>query len=53
MEHIQIGVTPHEAFMRLVENEFTKFERQETEFRKKDREDRASELHIPLTVFQN
>ncbi|MBR0993418.1 hypothetical protein JQ580_22105 [Bradyrhizobium japonicum] len=28
--------------------EMMKFERQENEFRKKDREERAAELHLPL-----
>ncbi|WP_199581152.1 hypothetical protein [Bradyrhizobium sp. MOS003] len=28
--------------------EMMKFERQENEFRKKDREERATELHLPL-----
>jgi hypothetical protein len=48
MECTQIGVTQHEAFMRAVQKEFAKFERQEIEFRKKDREERAIELHIPV-----
>jgi hypothetical protein len=46
MEHAQ--TTPREAFMRAAEKEMAKFERQEIEFRKKDREERAAELHIPL-----
>ena len=29
-------------------NEMVKFERKETEFRRKDREERASELRLPL-----
>ena len=48
MEHAQITATTHKAFMRAVETEMAKFERQEIEFRKKDREERAAELHIPL-----
>ena len=53
MECTQIGVTPREAFMRAVQKELAKFERQEIEFRKKDRQERAAELHIPLTVIQH
>ncbi|MBN8987939.1 MAG: hypothetical protein J0H42_06825 [Rhizobiales bacterium] len=44
MEHTQIAGTQHEAFMRAVEAEMAKFERSETEFRKKDREERAAKL---------
>jgi hypothetical protein len=46
MEHTQIATTRREAFMRAAEQEMTKFERQETEFRKKDREERAAALQI-------
>ena len=53
MECTQIGVTPREAFMRAVQKELAKFERQEIEFRKKDWQERAAELHIPLTVIQH
>ncbi|MBR0965993.1 hypothetical protein JQ554_17630 [Bradyrhizobium diazoefficiens] len=31
--------------------EFVKFERKEIEFRKKDREERAAELHLPLDAI--
>jgi hypothetical protein len=53
MECTQIGVTPREAFMRAIEKELAKFERREIEFRKKDREERATELHIPLAILQH
>ncbi|WP_164936426.1 MULTISPECIES: hypothetical protein [Bradyrhizobium] len=32
--------------------EMMKFERKENEFRKKDREERASELHLPLNEIK-
>ncbi|RXG90573.1 hypothetical protein EAV90_28665 [Bradyrhizobium vignae] len=32
--------------------EMVKFERKENEFRKKDREERAAELHLPLNEFK-
>ena len=48
MERAQMTATAHKAFMQAVETEMAKFERQEIEFRKKDREERAAELHIPL-----
>jgi hypothetical protein len=47
MEHTQIAVTRRDRFLRAAENEMAKFERQEIEFRKKDREERAAELQIP------
>jgi hypothetical protein len=53
MQRTQIGVTPREAFMRAIEKELAKFERQEIEFCKKDREERANELHIPPTAIQH
>lgn len=31
--------------------EMIKFERKENEFRRKDREERAAELHLPLNEF--
>ena len=48
MEHTQIAGTQHEAFMRAIDKEMAKFERRETEFRKKDRAERAAELQMPL-----
>ncbi len=38
----------HAAFMRAVQREMVKFERQEIEFRRRDRDERAAELRIPL-----
>ncbi|WP_198034868.1 hypothetical protein [Bradyrhizobium sp. WSM1417] len=32
--------------------EMSKFERKENEFRKKDREERAAELHLPLDAIR-
>jgi len=32
--------------------EMLKFERQETEFRKKDRAERAADLHLPLDAIK-
>jgi hypothetical protein len=48
IEYIQIRTTSRERFMRAVEEEMAKFERREREFRKKDRDERAAELHLPL-----
>jgi hypothetical protein len=47
MEHTQITETPpRERFMRAAEKEMAKCERRETEFRKKDGQERAAELNI-------
>jgi hypothetical protein len=48
MEYTQIAVSPRDRFMRSVEKEMVKFERQEIEFRQRDRKERAAELQIPL-----
>lgn len=44
MEYTQIATTQRDAFMRAVEKEMSNFERQEVEFRKKDREEREAWL---------
>ena len=46
-EHTVIGATARDRFMQAARNEMAKFERQEIEFRKKDRAERAAELRIP------
>jgi hypothetical protein len=48
VEHTQIAVTPHERFMHAAKKELARFERQEIEFRKKEREERAAELRLPI-----
>jgi hypothetical protein len=45
--HTLIGATARDRFMQAAQNEMAKFERQEIEFRKKDRAERAAELRIP------
>ena len=49
MEHTPIAETSRDRFMRAVAQELVKFEREEIEFRKKDRNERAEELQIPLS----
>jgi hypothetical protein len=48
MEHTRIAMTPRDRFLQAAEKEMAKFERQEIEFRKRDREERAAELRIRL-----
>ncbi|WP_094895670.1 hypothetical protein [Bradyrhizobium amphicarpaeae] len=40
--------TRRSPLLQAAHEEMIKFERQENEFRRKDREERASELHLPL-----
>jgi hypothetical protein len=49
MEHTHMSATSRDRFIRAAEKEMAKFERREMEFRKKDREERAAELQIPLS----
>jgi exonuclease III len=46
--HTEIAITPRDRFLQAAEKEMAKFERQEREFRKKERADRAAELHLPV-----
>jgi hypothetical protein len=48
VEHTQIAVTPRERFMHAAQKEMAKFERQEIEFRKNERKERAVELRLPI-----
>ncbi|ANW05411.1 hypothetical protein LMTR13_08975 [Bradyrhizobium icense] len=43
-----MATTPHDRFLQAAEKEMAKFERQEREFRRKERADRAAELHLPV-----
>jgi hypothetical protein len=46
--HTQLAVTPRERFLEAAQKELIAFERREREFRKKDREDRAAKLQLPI-----
>jgi exonuclease III len=50
--HTEIAITPRDRFLQAAEKEMAKFERQEREFRKKERADRAAELHLPVYARQ-
>jgi hypothetical protein len=52
VEHTQIAVTPRERFMQAAQNEMAKFERQEIEFRKNERNERATELRLPIDKYE-
>jgi len=47
-ERTQSDMTPLDRLLEAAKKELAKFERQENEFRKKDREERAAELRLPL-----
>jgi hypothetical protein len=44
----QIGQSPREHFMSAADDEFSEFERKEREFRRKDKEERAAKLGLPV-----
>ena len=46
--HTQLAITPRDRFLQAAEKELVAFERREREFQKKDREERAAKLQIPL-----
>jgi hypothetical protein len=46
--HTQLAVTPRDRFLQAAEKELIAFERREGEFLKRDREERAARLQIPL-----
>ncbi len=45
---MRIGRTPREHFMRAVDDELSKFERKEREFRQAERDERAAKLRLPI-----
>jgi hypothetical protein len=49
--HAQLAITPRDRFLQAAEKELVAFERREREFLKRDREERAAKLQIPLAKF--
>ena len=49
-EHPQLGMTQRDRLLEETQRELLKFERQEIEFCKKDREERAVALHLLDTI---
>ena len=47
-EPTQLVVTPRDRLLEAAKEEIANFERREIEFRKKDREERAAALNLPL-----
>jgi hypothetical protein len=46
--HTQLAITPRDRFLKEAEKKMIDFERREIEFRKKERDERAAELRLPL-----
>jgi hypothetical protein len=47
-EHIQLAPTPRDRFLEAAQKELLAFERREREFLKKERQERAAQLQIPV-----
>ena len=47
-ERAQLGIPPRDRLLEAARKELVEFERREIEFRKKDRQERAAELRLPL-----
>lgn len=50
--HMQ-GAIRRNHLLEAAHEEMVKFERQENEFRRKDRAERAAELHLPLNKIKS
>lgn len=51
-ENTQHDVIRRNPLLEAAQEEMRKFERRENEFRKKDREERAAELQLPLAEIK-
>ncbi|MCK1394856.1 hypothetical protein [Bradyrhizobium sp. 1] len=51
-ENTQHDATRRNPLLEAAHEEMIKFERKENEFRKKDRQERAAELHLPLDAIK-
>jgi len=47
-ERDQLGMTPRDLLLEAARKELVEFERREGDFRKRDQEERAAELRLPL-----
>ncbi|GLR84139.1 hypothetical protein [Bradyrhizobium iriomotense] len=47
-ERTQLNMMPRDRLLELAKEEMANFERREIEFRKRDREERAAALNLPL-----
>ncbi|QND69785.1 hypothetical protein [Tardiphaga robiniae] len=49
MQHAQPPMTKYELFLQQAQEQMLAFERRESEFRKREREERAAQLHLPIS----
>jgi hypothetical protein len=48
MGHTQLAITPRDRFLQTAQKELVAFEQREREFSKKERQERAAELRMPV-----
>jgi hypothetical protein len=46
--HTQLAVTPRDRFLEAAQQELVAFEQREREFSKKERQERAAQLQLPV-----
>ena len=46
--HTQLAITPRDRFLEAAQKELVAFEQREREFARKEREERAEKLRIPI-----
>jgi hypothetical protein len=51
-EHTQLAITPRDRFLEAAQKELVAFERREREFTKRQKNERAAELQLPV-AFKN
>ena len=51
-EHTLLALTPRERFLQAAQAELASFVRRESEFSKKERKQRASELQLPIEITE-
>jgi hypothetical protein len=49
MQHAQPPMTKYEQFLQQAQEQMLTFERRESEFRKREREERAIQLRLPIS----
>ena len=49
MQHAQPPMTKYEQFLQQAQEQMLAFERRESEFRRKERAERAAQLHLPIS----
>jgi hypothetical protein len=50
--HTQLAVTPRDRFLQAVQKELETFEQREREFIRREREERATQLRLPINEIR-